>query len=174
MKEEKNNLDSPYHISKVTREEADQVIGLLTEIAKWIQDNKIDQWSSLAVGLDDDDIKATINQDQVYAMKRDGKMVATFTLYDEQGAWDKYLWGELSDNAIYVHRLAVALPEKGMGLGKKLLDWIEQMAKQTGITMIRLDCVTHNKKLNDFYVRCGYIYLGTRHGFSLYEKKLVE
>lgn len=168
------SFQEEYEVAKATVEEADEIIHLLKEIAKWIQEIKIDQWRSLAGGHVDQEIKEMIMRERVYRVKSGENIVATFTLYEKQGEWDRYLWGDLQDGTVYIHRLAVALSKKGEGLGKSLMQWIENKIKHDGKTMIRLDCVAHNKKLNDFYVRCGYTYLGTQHDFSLYEKKLVE
>lgn len=163
-----------YEVAKATMEEADDIIHLLKEVAQWIQEIKIDQWRSVAEGQVDEEIKEMIMREQVYIVKKGKNLVATFTLYENQGEWDRYLWGDLQDGAIYIHRLAVALSKKGGGLGRGIIQWIENKIKQEGKTIVRLDCVAHNKKLNDFYRRCGYTYLGRRHDFSLYEKKLVE
>lgn len=167
-----NNIDNIYQITITTAEEAEQVIMLLKDVANWLKKNNVNQWASIATGDDDEDIKQSIHDQEMYCVKRNETIVATFTLYSEQTPWDRDLWGDLQDKAIYLHRLALIHSEMGSGLGINILKWIENHMKNQGINQLRLDCVQENKKLNTFYASNGFEKRGTNNGFTLYEKNL--
>lgn len=49
---------------------------------------------------------------------------------------------------------------RGQGIGKKLIDWIEDWARKQGYTFAVLDSYTHNSDSHRFYFREGYIIRG--------------
>jgi len=170
-----NNINSSQgkcQVSITTSDEADQIIYLLKDVAHWLKENEIGQWGFLAEGGDDEEIKQAIQNQETYSVKRGGEIVATYTLYKEQTGWDRHLWGDLKDEAIYLHRLALTRSEIGSGLGKGLMRWIEKYTKGEGIHTLRLDCVENNTKLNSFYENSGFEKQGANHAFSLYQKDL--
>ncbi|WP_313799248.1 hypothetical protein [Cytobacillus sp.] len=118
-----NNLISllkEYEVSVATSKEADQILGLLKDAAKWLNEKGIDQWGFLAGGGEDDEIRQVINNKKTFIVKKDGEIAATFTLYQAQSSWDKYIWGKLNDGAVYLHRLALTRSKIGSGLGKEV------------------------------------------------------
>lgn len=59
-------------------------------------------------------------------------MVATFTLLLEQNEWDRHLWGDdSSSKSVYLHRLAVSFQNMKRGMGKSILDRVQN--KVSGI-----------------------------------------
>ncbi|WP_057765187.1 GNAT family N-acetyltransferase [Cytobacillus praedii] len=168
-----NNLLSmlrDYEVSVATSKEADHILGLLKEVAKWLKEKGIDQWGFLAGGGEDDEVRQAINNKETFIVKRDGEIVATFTLYQSQSSWDKYIWGNLNNEAVYLHRLAITRSKIGSGLGKEVLLWLETYLKKEGKNTIRLDCVGSNSKLNEFYRSNGFENVGTVDGHSMFQK----
>jgi len=68
-----------------------------------------------------------------------------------------------------LHRLIVNRDYAGQELGFAILSWIDNGIQFTGKDRIRLDCIAHNEKLNNFYKQCGYNNIGEYDGFFIYE-----
>lgn len=161
-----------YEVSVATSKEADHILGLLKDAAKWLKEKGIDQWGFLADGGEDVEVRQAINNNKTFIVKRDDKIVATFTLYQTQSSWDKYIWGNLNDGAVYLHRLALTRFKIGSGLGKEVLQWLEIYLGKEGINTLRLDCVGSNNKLNEFYRNNGFEKVGTVDGHSMFQKNI--
>lgn len=170
--ENTSSLLNGYEVSIATSRESDQIINLLKDAAGWLKENKIDQWGFLADGGEDEEIRQAINNKETFIVSRDGEIAATFTLYQQQSWWDQHTWGKINDEAVYLHRLALKRSEIGSGLGKAVLQWILTYLRNEGKSMLRLDCVEDNVKLNDFYLLNGFEKTGLSDGHSLYQKRL--
>ncbi|KZE37182.1 hypothetical protein AV656_11420 [Bhargavaea cecembensis] len=168
----KSSILNGYEVSLATSRKSDQIIGLLKDVAKWLQEQKVDQWGFLAGGGEDEEIRQAIQRKETFIVRRDREVVGTFTLCQEQSWWDQHTWGKLNDEAIYLHRLALKRSEIGSGLGKVVLKWLETDLKNQGKRILRLDCVGENLKLNDFYLSNGFHKVGENDGHSLYQKDL--
>jgi len=159
-----------FQIKTATREDADSIMKLLKEIARWMKENEIAQWQFLLEGGDDEEIINAIESKDTYVMVRGGELVATFTLSAKQSEWDTELWGEDSEaDSHYLHRLAVNRDYKNQGLGSAILSWIQENSSFTK-KYIKLDCVAHNEKLNRFYSDNGFEYVGENNGHSKFQK----
>ena len=158
-------------IRLATNAEIKQIIQLLKNAATWLQSEKIDQWSYLLSGGEDDEIERAILNKETYVAEFDNNLIGTFTISSVQSEWDLDLWGIQSDSALYLHRLAVSTEYKGNGMGIEMIRWIE--AEFSGRYMyLRLDCVSNNPKLNQFYKDYGFTFVGSTDGFNKYEKRL--
>jgi protein-tyrosine phosphatase len=150
---EPETLDTPagtLTIAPATHADADVVIDVLDEAARWLTDRGIDQWTPgmfnklLLLGAIDDG--------EVYVVRRDGATVATISL-----GWDDTLtWGPMPDDAGYVHGLAVRRAYGGQGVGLALLAWAERSAAAAGKVYLRLDCMARNPALRAYYERAGF------------------
>ncbi|WP_342599139.1 GNAT family N-acetyltransferase [Psychrobacillus sp. FSL H8-0483] len=169
-----NGLESlliGYEVSVATSKEANQILDLLKDVAKWLKEKGIDQWGFLAGGGEDDEIRQGINNKETFIVKRNGEIVATFTLYQTQSQWDQHIWGNLKDDAVYLHRLALTHSKIGSGLGKDVLQWLETYLKNEGKNTLRLDCLGNNFKLNKFYLINGFEKVGTSDGHTIFQKR---
>jgi ribosomal protein S18 acetylase RimI-like enzyme len=86
---------------------------------------------------------------------------------------DEEVWGEVPDDAGYVHGLAIRRGEAGKGLGRRLPSWAEDRAARTGRRCLRLDCAASNRALNAYYERAGFRPRGRRTVWGL-EVRLYE
>jgi hypothetical protein len=148
-------------------EDTVQVLRLLKEAAQWLQDQKIRQWSFLLSGGEDREIKQAIIDRETYVLCEKGKVKATFTIYQEPSGWDRHIWDEEADGAVYLHRLAVHPESMGNNLGEKAVGWI---CSSFGGKPLRLDCVYENEKLNLYYQKLGFVLKGVTDSHSRYEK----
>ena len=53
-----------------------------------------------------------------------------------------------------------------------MLQWIEENI-QHDKEFLKLDCVGHNLTLNDFYKRCGFEFIGSTDGHSMFQKNSI-
>ncbi|MEG0128996.1 MAG: GNAT family N-acetyltransferase [Clostridium sp.] len=65
-------------------------------------------------------------------------------------------WLTEGDNVLVVHRLSVHPSYQGMGLGKKMLKFIEDEGKNNNYQSIRLDTYSENTTSNKLYEKYGY------------------
>ena len=72
-----NDLDSlliDYEVSVAARKEADQILDLLKDVAKWLKGKGIRQWEFLAEGGEDEEIRQGINNKDTFIVKKDGEI----------------------------------------------------------------------------------------------------
>jgi len=76
---------------------------------------------------------------------------------------DPYIWQEKGiEPAIYIHRIATHPDYHGNGFVKEIVNWATQYATKIRIKYIRLDTTSGNDKLTNYYIRCGFTYLGNQ------------
>jgi GNAT superfamily N-acetyltransferase len=88
--------------------------------------------------------------------------VATLTTTDKYNA---DVWAEskcdLSESAVYVHRLVTARSHAGRGLGAEMIDWAGLRGSvEYGAKYIRIDVWTDNAALHEYYKRTGFVSCG--------------
>lgn len=140
------------HIRLALPEEAPIVLSLWQGSARWLIANGINQWRLEYFSLEQ--VTAFMkNGSDVYVALRDDQYVGTYTL-----TWsDPHIWQELDcSDAGYIHRFAVNRAYKGQGIGNDLLRAAEQQIRHKGKTLIRLDCMADNHKLNQYYRDYGF------------------
>lgn len=91
-------------------------------------------------------------------------------LWSDEAVWQ-------ADNAFagYVHGLVI--DRRHTGLGSRMLDWAGERAVEAGASLLRLDCVSHNTRLRQYYLDQGFREFGERAAYggwtmALFEKRL--
>ncbi|PGT19420.1 GNAT family N-acetyltransferase [Bacillus cereus] len=167
---ERNTVET-YNIRIASQEESDNIIILLKEVAQWLQHKEVDQWQYLLGEEATAEILEAIRETYTYVVMKEEEIVGTVTVSPKQSEWDEYIFGkeEVSDS-LYIHRFAVKRKYKGNGIGEWMLRWIEENV-QHDKEYLKLDCVGHNRILNDFYKRSGFEYIGSTDGLSKFQKR---
>ncbi len=150
-----------------------QIVQLLKEAAAWLKSKEINQWSFLLAGGEDKEIERAILNKETYVAEYGENLVGTFTISSIQSEWDFDLWGEIEGSSLYLHRLAVNTRYKGQGLGYEMIRWIEKEFSEH-FMYLRLDCVSNNPRLNQFYRESGFKLVRSIGEFNTYEKRLVK
>ncbi|WP_242275666.1 GNAT family N-acetyltransferase [Bacillus cereus group sp. BfR-BA-01445] len=164
-------ISKEYTIRTATEEESDNIITLLKEVAQWLQHKEVDQWQYLLGGEATDEILEGIREKYTYVITKEDEIIGTVTVSPKQNEWDEHIFGkEEVSNSLYIHRFAVKRKYKGNGIGEWILRWIEENVKHDK-EFLKLDCVGHNRILNDFYKRNGFEYVGSTEGLSKFQKK---
>ncbi len=159
---------------KVMINEADQVFLMLKESAEWLRVRKIDYWQDWHKPSKQykEWIMEGIRKGEFNFALDDDIIVGMFRLQYE----DEIFWGKRTDLSGYIHSFTTKRTYKGKGIGKLILNDIEKMLYEKGITNLRLDCGTKIDGLCKYYEKYGFepkseICL---HGeaLKLYEKKI--
>jgi ribosomal protein S18 acetylase RimI-like enzyme len=148
----------------------DAVMSMLEEAARWMIRRGIEGWTPGAFSRRR--IADLMESGEMYLALLDGKPVGIFALQ-----WsDRETWGNVPDDAGYVHGLAIRRDFAGMGLGLEMLRRTEHMVYRAKRECLRLDCVADNEALNEYYRRAGFGYRGRAVirglAVSLYEKRV--
>lgn len=133
------------------------VIQLIDQAATWLRRKGTDQWAEPwpnRAGRDSR-ILASLRRGKTWIGWDDDIPAATITADPED---DPYWPAEFRrDPAVYVHRLVVGRPYRGVGLGAALLDWAGRTARRDhGARWIRVSAWTTNLTLHDYYRRQGF------------------
>lgn len=75
---------------------------------------------------------------------------------------DPLIWLEKNDDpAVYLHRIATKPDFRGQGFMKQIISWTIDFALKNNKKFIRMDTGSGNDKLNNYYISCGFEFLGT-------------
>ena len=129
--------------------DADEIVAMLSEAARWLLSRGIRQWPD---PFPRDRVERLVRRGDFYLVRLDGEPVAAFALQ-----WaDPAFWGEQPDDAGYVHALTVRRTHGGRGLGAWLLDWAGAEVDARGREFLRLDCLAENDALRRYYEAQGF------------------
>lgn len=72
--------------------------------------------------------------------------------------WDEKLSNLVVEKQVKLHRIYLHPKNHGKGIGKKLIDWLEQKVKEKNYKIIWLDAMDVQKQAFEFYKILGYQY----------------
>ncbi|PSL44356.1 acetyltransferase (GNAT) family protein [Chitinophaga niastensis] len=74
---------------------------------------------------------------------------------------DPLIWKEKdNDPAVYIHRIATNPLFRGNSYVKHIITWAKEYARNINKDFIRMDTGSGNERLNNYYISCGFTYLG--------------
>ncbi|GGT31298.1 GNAT family N-acetyltransferase [Nonomuraea spiralis] len=162
-----NTLLHPLALRRAEAADLPGVLRLLADTAEWLYTQGVRQWPRQGFGPER--IEPLIEERVLYLLDDELRYldpdvqappVATIALDDNA---DPEFWTP-ADNpgaALYVHKLAVARPWSGSGLGDALLDWACTAAHASGLPWLRLDCAKANPRLQEYYRTRGFRHVRT-------------
>ena len=127
------------------------MLALLAEAAEWTAARGHPNWPAR---FSERLVARGVRDGELFVAEIDRSLVATVTLQ-----WsDVFFWGDVGGDATagYIHRLAVRRAHGGVGLGERLLDWVDDRIRARDRTRLRLDVVTSNGPLRHYYERAGF------------------
>ena len=121
--------------------------------------NGIDQWDDTYPNVEIiiEDLLA-----QTYFVAEENKEIIGGINID-QNQDETYLaidWKDKSNSFLVVHRLGVKEENWGEKMGKRLMNFVEDLVVEKKLKSIRLDTYSGNPKAMEFYKRLGYTRLG--------------
>lgn len=138
-------------IRKAVLEDIESIISLIKMRCEWLDENNINQWKVTRTYGKDYYINK-INDGKFYVATLNGKICGAFMLQFSKKHY------EINEEAIYVHHLVADLKYKG--IGAYMLNKIKEIALKEGKKCIRLDNISTNKKLNEYYEKNGFKQIG--------------
>lgn len=135
-------------------------IKLLTEAcALAMQEKGIFQWNEHYPSREK--LAADIDKKELYVLEDTSEILGIIVLTAEMD--EEYIpieWLTENGNNLYIHRLATHPAKWGNGLGRKLMDFAEEFARQQNFDSVRLDTFSRNKRNHIFYESRGFKRLG--------------
>jgi len=120
-----------------------------------------------------------INNENLYLIKKDNECLGVIVFDEEQPLEYKEInWLTEDKKVLVIHRLAVNYKYQNQGLGRQLLDLVENIAVENRYNSIRLDAYSGNPRALKIYEDKGYQKVGQLFfpfrelPFYCYEKKL--
>jgi GNAT superfamily N-acetyltransferase len=129
--------------------------GLIDEASAWLRTKGTDQWAEPwpSRSARDERVRRDLAAGKTWFV-RDGDTLAATVTVAEQAI--PHVWegseADLSEPAVYVHRLVTARRYSGLGLGAELVDWAGRRGqKRYEAKWIRIDVWTDNTDLHQYY-----------------------
>jgi GNAT superfamily N-acetyltransferase len=148
----KDAKSGEFSVRRARTVDIEAVLAILDEAAHWLASRGIQQWLSPFPRVV---VERDFESHTVWLASHDGYPIATASTLRR----DPMFWGDLTDNAWYLHRLAIR--RNWAGAGSQILERIEGQARMSGVGYMRLDC---GAGLQTYYENAGY---GLRSSLSL-------
>ena len=147
------NQTFPMLITNSTPEDIDAIFDLYNEAVKYQRTVFNKQWEGFERGL----VETEIRENRQWKIVDQGQIVCIFAITFN----DALIWKEKDiDPAIYIHRIVTNPKFRGGAYVKEIVKWSRDYAKSIGKKFVRMDTWGDNKKLKDYYMSCGFDYLG--------------
>jgi GNAT superfamily N-acetyltransferase len=164
-------------------ENFEAVLNLIDDAAAWLRDKGTSQWA--APWPDEERRNARVRRGlqggKTWIVWDGDRPAATVTIATRANTavWSKPACEcDLSERAVYVHRLITARSHAGLGLGAELIDWAGLRGRREyGAKWIRIDVWTDNTGLHDYYLgrgfeRCGRCADASYPSGALFQKRV--
>ena len=149
-------------IKQATPDDLDVIVGLIDEASTWLQNKETDQWARPWPDRKARDARvlAGLTNGKTWIAWDGGTPAATVTLAARANpaVWSKPACTcDLSQRAVYVHRLITSRDYSGWDLGVELVDWAGLRGRRRyGATWVRIDVWTTNNGLHGYYTKRGF------------------
>ncbi|REE77721.1 ribosomal protein S18 acetylase RimI-like enzyme [Paenibacillus taihuensis] len=147
-------------IVRLTKQDRKDLVQLYREITLSLSQAGIRQWDRFYPN------RFVIEQDlkrgTVYGIRGGQRIIGAVVVDSQQsGKYARLIWNDRTGKPSCIHRLAVHPDYQGQGIGKRLLQFAEEHAREAGSSSIRLDVFTGNPGAVGMYRRAGYVEVGT-------------
>jgi GNAT superfamily N-acetyltransferase len=111
----------------------------------------------------------------LFVVEQGGELIGTFRLTDKKEAWYRASWFARPEaQAAYLRAMAIRPDDQRKGIGRFVMDWMEQRVQRKGLAALRFDAYDSKAGAGEFYRKCGYthVHSGEFNGVALeyYEK----
>lgn len=162
-------------IKQISIDNLKEALDIFDDVKKDLINKGIDQWDDVYPNFNI--IENDILKNHSYGFFENEHLVgyiACNEIFNE--AYNTIDWEFHDDKPLIIHRLAVKSKFQNIGIAKKLMQFAEIKAKNSGHVAIRLDAFIDNIKSIKFYQGLGYKLAGQVHFrkgvFYCFEKKL--
>jgi ribosomal protein S18 acetylase RimI-like enzyme len=135
------------------------VLKIFKRIKAELNKQKNDQWKWIYPNRFNH--KTDIKNGTMYGITEGNEYVAVVTLDDKQSSDYRLMdWQDKKGTPCCIHRLAVDPSRQGQGLGKFLLQYVENLAIKQGYSSVRIDVYKINDAAVALYKKNGYVEVG--------------
>jgi ribosomal protein S18 acetylase RimI-like enzyme len=146
--------------ARATRKDLKAVLGLIDEASTWLRTKDTDQWAKPWPDRKGRNarVKQGLKGGKTWIVWDGNIPAATVTIAEQANV---NVWSEcecdLSEKAVYVHRLITAREYAGEGLGEQLIDWAGLRGQDhKRAKWIRIDVWSSNQALHEYYTKRGF------------------
>lgn len=167
------------HVRRATEDDLNAILALVRRVVPLMRASGNLQWSesypNRAVFLRD------LVLEQLWVAEEQKKIAGVAALTRDSSPEYAQVGWNLEEPAIVVHRLAVDPEQRGKGIARQLMQQAEQIAREAGIALLRVDTNAENHAMQQLILALGYDFSGAftfdnRPGlqFCAYEKPLLK
>ena len=146
-------------IRKATHSDIGPVLKITLACANHMKQNGIHQW-------DDEYPNRTafekdVFRNELYIIEKSDQIIGCVVISDlMDDEYEPIVWLTPNGNSIYIHRLAIHPEFQGKGYAQKLMDFAENLSRESQKASVRLDTFSRNERNQKFYEQRGYQKLG--------------
>jgi len=152
-----------------------QIMHLINEIVPIMQAAGNYQWDSNYPNPRV--FEADIDKNQLWLVEDAGNIAGVIAITTDQSPEYADAGWDIDETTIVVHRLAVSIHHQGKGIAAQMMYQAEVVARQMGLTKVRVDTNVVNLATNKLFPKLGYVFAGeislagkTDMRFNCYEK----
>ena len=152
----------PIRLDLASPADLEAILGLIEEASRWLKGKGKDQWAEPWPSREQRDarvLKGLVNRKTLIVRQGD-TAVATVTManWHNPKVWVKgSCTANLTERAVYLHRLITARKYAGHRLGESLINSAERLARaKYGAQRTRIDVWTTNTDLHGYYQKLGF------------------
>ncbi|MEH7348082.1 GNAT family N-acetyltransferase [Gottfriedia acidiceleris] len=147
-------------IIPIQKKDKKSILNLYKIVTKHLRSNHNEQWDLFYPNVMV--IRSDITNQNIYGIIDNHVVIGAVVLDESQSKkYEQIDWDDKNGTPVCIHRLAVRPDYQGRGIGKLLLEYVEQLAIQRGYTSIRLDVYSTNNEAVGLYTKYGYVNKGT-------------
>lgn len=142
-------------IRKATLKDIDSIIAITKACGQHMISQGIFQWNDYYPSRSA--FENDIERNELYVIEVHKNVIGCIVISTLKD--DEYFdvdWITVSDNSVYIHRLAIHPDYQGRGMAQKLMSFAEDWARTNKFESIRLDTFSKNKRNQEFYELRGY------------------
>jgi GNAT superfamily N-acetyltransferase len=138
------------------------VLGLIEDARRWLKTQGTDQWAEPWPDKEQRDarVRTGLENKKTWILRQGDNAVATVTVanWHNPKVWvNGSCQADLTERAVYLHRLITARKYAGRGLAELLINWAAARARaKYGAKWIRIDVWGTNTDLHRFYQSLGF------------------
>jgi GNAT superfamily N-acetyltransferase len=141
-------------ITKCAPEDFSAIFDLYDKAVEFQKTKSQKHWQKFDESL----IEKEIRENRLWKILEGEEIACIFTIAHS----DPLIWGEKSDEpALYIHRIVTNPLFRGRGYVKTIIEWAKEYGLRLGKKFIRIDTWGDNQKLNNYYLGCGFTFVGT-------------
>ncbi len=145
-------------IRKATGQDIDAILSITSACAARMISKGILQWSEEYPNKEV--FENDLSKNWLYVVVKSNKTIGSITITPEMDeVYKSVKWLTITNNNLYIHRLAIDPKMQGKGYAQKLMNFAENYARQNNYESIRLDTFSKNTRNQKFYEQRGYVRL---------------